>query len=164
MKKIHLLFTLALGMIFTACEKDYNNQTAECFRVKIVDQVCNTVVLQILDSNQYALGVNGYEKNGIRYNHVFTTTLNCDDAQAYANRQQIEGGTPTFYVRLESKKREDDCVTCSGTIPNPPQQFHSVVLNNGMSHNKNDSLTHSPHQNTTTRASIMIAHLYRPKY
>lgn len=128
MKKITLLVTLALGIAFTGCEKDRDDQTSECFRVKIIDQVCNTVVLQIMDSDHYSLGVNGYVKDGIRYDHVFATTLSCEEAQAYANLKYKEGSVPEFYVRLGSKNPEDDCVSCSATLPNPPGKFHSIVM------------------------------------
>ncbi len=130
-----MLFLLVLGM--SACEKNEQKSLNGCIQVTVLDAICNTAVLQILDPAYYHLGVNGYQKNGITYDHVFTTVFPCKLPQNNTGRPNQGIADKPFYVKLLEQPEPGDpnCGTCLAIVSNAPDKLLYVSASDNCSVN-----------------------------
>lgn len=126
MKRNSFIMLAALNLLLlTACEKNDPKKTDGCIQVKLLDAVCNSAVLQILDPDYYHLGVNGYQKNGVTYDHVFSTVLPCKLPDSSFNGRPSQGvADKPFYVNIIDQPEPSDpnCVSCAAVVNNAPNK------------------------------------------
>ncbi|TDO28574.1 hypothetical protein [Sediminibacterium goheungense] len=129
MKKSFSPLLIVCSLVFiVACEKNETTQSKDCVPVKILDVVCNSAVLQITDPAYYHLGVNGYEKNGITYDHVFTTILPCKLPSNNNSRPNMGVADKPFYVQILDQPEASDpnCGSCAAIVSNAPNKLWYV--------------------------------------
>ncbi len=122
-----ILFCLVLA-VGTGCQKTNTELPDQSFRIKIIDEICGSAVVQIQDTAFYEYGVNGYVKADSTYDHVFTTRFSCSDM---AKMQTLTADRSGLVVRVKLIKEaqpEPDCVTCAAVVPNAPNRFHLVAF------------------------------------
>ena len=118
---ISLILLLSLG--FSACDKSSSELQDQCFEVKILNEICGNAVVQILDPKLFDYGENGYQLDGISYNHVFTTRFSCADmSKMSASASSLKG----LQIKVKATDRHVDdpyCTRCAATISNAPHKF-----------------------------------------
>jgi len=122
-----ILFCLALaaGM---GCEKTNSGLPDQSFRIKIIDEICGSAVVQIQDAAFYEYGVNGYVKSDSTYDHVFTTRFSCSDLAKMQTLTADKSGLVVKVKLIKEAQPEPDCVTCAAVVPNAPNRFHLVAF------------------------------------
>ena len=128
-----LFLFLAMG-----CEKTEQNNNQGCVQVKVLDAICNTAVLQILDPNYYHLGENGYQKDGITYDHVFGTVFPCKlPNNNLVGRPNQGAADKPFYVKIIDQPEPSDpnCGTCLAVVSNAPNKWLHVSISQQCSSN-----------------------------
>jgi len=122
-----LLMSFCL-ILFAACEKTEATNPEGCVQVRILDQVCNSAVLQITDPAYYNLGVNGYQKDGITYDHVFTTIFSCQALSNNNMRPNMGVADKPFYVQILEQPEAGDpnCGSCAAIVSNAPNKLIHV--------------------------------------
>lgn len=132
MKRISFIILSSLLLLALAgCEKNDHNNTDGCIQVKVLDAVCNSAVLQILDPDYYHLGVNGYQKNGVIYDHVFTTVFPCKlPDNVYSGRPNQGVADKPYYVKIIDQPEPSDpnCMTCAAIVSNAPNKFLHISV------------------------------------
>jgi hypothetical protein len=108
---------------FSACDKSSSELQDQCFEVKILNEICGNAVVQILDPKLFDYGENGYQLDGISYNHVFTTRFSCADmSKMSASASSLKG----LQIKVKATDRHEDdpyCTRCAATISNAPHKF-----------------------------------------
>ena len=132
MKRNSFIILTSLFLFLSAgCEKTERNNTEGCVQVKVLDAVCNTAVLQILDPDYYHLGENGYQKDGITYDHVFGTVFPCKLPNNNLSVRQNQGvADKPFYVKIIDQPEPSDpnCGTCLAVVSNAPSKWLHVSV------------------------------------
>lgn len=126
MKKSFSILLMAFSLAFlTACEKTEETHPEGCVQVKILDAVCRSAVLQITDPAYYHLGVNGYVKNGVTYDHVFTTIFPCKLPSDSIIRPNTGVADRPFYVQILEQPEASDpnCGSCMAVVSNAPNKI-----------------------------------------
>lgn len=123
MKLTQLSLILLLPLIFSACGKSSSELQDQCFEVKILNEICGTAVVQILDPKLFEYGENSYQLDGVSYDHVFTTRFSCADmSEMSATASSLKG----LQIKVKATDRHEDdayCTRCAATIANAPQKF-----------------------------------------
>lgn len=111
-------------VLILGCEKNEKIHPTGCVQVRILDAVCNSAVLQITDPAYYELGVNGYQKDGIIYDHVFSTILPCTIPSDNSTRPNMGVADKPFYVQILEQPEASDpnCVSCMAVVANAPNK------------------------------------------
>ncbi|TAG12170.1 MAG: hypothetical protein EAZ35_10885 [Sphingobacteriia bacterium] len=107
-----LLLTLIIFVFASSCEKTEPESQSNTFKVKILSEICNTAIVQILDSNYYHLGVSGYTSTGIKFDHVFNTKFTCEDMQKMQTLTASRAGLVVSIKTVKEPKLEPGCVLC----------------------------------------------------
>lgn len=125
MKKIFLPALTCLALILTGCEKteEEEEELQECFKVKILDEVCGTAVVQIQDEAYFKYGVNGYQPDGVTYDHVFSTELSCADLSRFKTFAASLRGLVVDVKMLKQMEYDPACVRCDAIVPNAPVKW-----------------------------------------
>ena len=116
-----------LILFFSACEKNNTDLASKCFNIKILDELCGTAVVQILDSAYFEYGVNGYVLNGVTYDHVFTTSFSCQELGKYQTFAAGYHGL-ALKVQLTTSPTPSNCVRCAAVVPNAPNRYQHVKV------------------------------------
>lgn len=132
MKRNSFIILTSLFLFLSAgCEKTEQASTEGCIQVKVLDAVCNTAVLQILDPKYYYLGENGYQKDGITYDHVFSTVIPCKSINVNVPGRPIQGAADKpFFVKIIDQPEPSDpnCGTCFAVVSNAPSKWLHISL------------------------------------
>lgn len=137
-RKSAILLSSLFLLIFTSCEKNEQNNAEGCVQVKVLDALCNTAVLQILDPDYYHLGVNGYQKNGVTYDHVFATVFPCKLYATTLPGRPVQGvADKPLYVKIIDQPEPSDpnCGTCAAVVSNAPNKWLHVSVSQQCSSN-----------------------------
>lgn len=126
MKKIIVSALTCVTLILTGCEKTEEELLQQCFKVKILDEVCGTAVMQIQDEAYYKYGVNGYQLDGVTYDHVFSTELSCADLSKFQTLAPSLRGLVVNIKILKQKEYDPACVRCAAIVPNAPAKWIPV--------------------------------------
>ncbi len=128
MKLTYASLILLFSLIFSACDKSSGELQDQCFEVKILTEICGNAVVQILDPKLYAYGENGYQLQGVTYDHVFTTIFSCADmSKMFATTSSLKG----LRIKVRATERHEDeayCIRCAAAIANAPQKFTLLKL------------------------------------
>lgn len=125
MKKSYSFLLMAFCLVFlTACEKNEETHPEGCVQVRLLDAICRSAVLQITDPAYYHLGVNGYVKDGVTYDHVFTTIFPCTLPSDNSARPNMGVADKPFYVQILEQPEASDpnCVSCMAVVANAPNK------------------------------------------
>lgn len=135
-----IILTSLFLFLSVGCEKNEQNNTEGCIQVKVLDVLCNSAVLQILDPDYYHLGVNGYQKNGITYDHVFATVLTCKLPFTDTLYRADQGVTDRpLYIKIIDQPEPSDpnCVSCAAIVSNAPSKWLHISIAQECSSNSN---------------------------
>jgi hypothetical protein len=83
------------------------------------------------EQNYYHLGVNGYQKNGITYDHVFATVFPCKSSTSTFPGTPDEGAADKpFYVKIIDQPEPGDpnCGTCLAVVSNAPNKWLHISV------------------------------------
>lgn len=123
MKKIILAAVVCFTTILTGCEKTEEELLAQCFKVKILNEVCGTAVVQIQDPEYFKYGVNGYQLDGVTYDHVFSTELSCADLTKLQTFAASLRGLVVDVKMLKQMEYDPACTRCAAVVPNAPAKW-----------------------------------------
>jgi hypothetical protein len=123
MKRIILSTFTCLALVFSSCEKTEEELLNHCFKVKILDEVCGTAVVQIQDEEYYKYGVDGYQLEGVTYNHVFSTELSCADLTKFKTLAASLRGLVVDVKMLKQAEYDPACIRCAAIVPNAPAKW-----------------------------------------
>lgn len=117
-----------LGILQVACNKKDDLATAT-FRVKIIKEVCNDAIVQLIDTSYKQYAENGFAFERQNYNHVFFTRFSCADRTKMQTLTSDLTGLVITIKLLNQAKSEPDCGTCAATVSSRPNksQFIEVV-------------------------------------
>lgn len=105
MKLNSITLLLLLSFSLWSCDKSSDELKDECLEVKILDEICGNAVVQILDPKLYEYGENGYQLDGVTYDHVFATRLSCADmSKLYATSSSLKG----VQVKVKATETHED--------------------------------------------------------
>lgn len=110
-------------VLFSGCEKTEEELFNQCFKVKILNEVCGTAVVQILDADYYQYGVNGYQLDGVTYDHVFSTELSCADLTKFQTFAASLRGLVVDVKMLKQMEYDPTCIRCAAVVPNAPAKW-----------------------------------------
>lgn len=131
MKLTFINLLLLLSLVFSACDKSSSDLKDQCVEVKILNEICGNAVVQILDPKLYDYGENGYQLDGVTYDHVFSTRFSCSDlSKMYANASSLKG----LQINVQATDRHEDdayCTRCAATIADAPQKFTLLKIASG---------------------------------
>ncbi len=117
-----------IGLLQLSCTKkdDLNNAT---FKVKIIKEVCNDSIVQLIDTSYKQYTENGFAFEGQNYNHVFFTRFSCADRTKMQTLTSDLTGLVITVKLINQAKSEPDCGTCAATVSSRPNksQFIEVV-------------------------------------
>ena len=128
MKNILATLLLSFFLMGISCEKTGVTYTTEPFRVKIISEICGTAVVQIQDEVFYKYGTDGFIKEGVTYNHVFTTQFSCADLAKLQSLTANKTGLVIKIQLINSAIVEPNCVRCEATVSNAPSLFQHLSL------------------------------------
>lgn len=123
MKKIVLSALTSMVLILSGCEKTEEELLQQCFKVKILDEICGTAVVQIQDEAYFTYGVNGYQLDGVTYNHVFSTELSCADLTKFKTLAASLRGLVVDVKMLKQMEYDPACTRCAAIVPNAPPKW-----------------------------------------
>ncbi|HCL05251.1 MAG TPA: hypothetical protein DHW64_04480 [Chitinophagaceae bacterium] len=123
MKKIILSALTCLTLILSGCDKTEEELLQQCFKVKILDEVCGTAVVQIQDEAYFKYGVNGYQLDGVTYDHVFSTELSCADLTKFQTLAASLRGLVVDVKMLKQMEYDPACTRCAAIVPNAPAKW-----------------------------------------
>jgi hypothetical protein len=111
---------LVLSGFSCAKHEETNNL---CIKAKLLTEICGQAVFQILDSEHFHLGENGWEFNGSKIDHVFYTELGCEDLKI-----KLTSGSEVSLL-IKSKREDRNCAICEAALLSRPKttQFIKVV-------------------------------------
>ena len=128
MKKTLAIVLISIGFIGISCEKTEVAYITTPFKVKIIGEICGNAVVQIQDTAFYQYGMDGFTKDGVSYNHVFTTQFSCSDLEKLQTLTANKTGLVVKVQLLNSAKSEPNCVKCEAAVPNAPSLFQHIAL------------------------------------
>ncbi|MFZ6025739.1 MAG: hypothetical protein ACOYVG_14920 [Bacteroidota bacterium] len=123
MKRIILSTLTCLALVFSGCEKTEEELLQQCFKVKILDEVCGTAVVQIQNEEYFKYGVNGYQLEDVTYDHVFSTELSCTDLTKFKTLAASLRGLVVNVKMLKQMEYDPACVRCAAIVPNAPAKW-----------------------------------------
>lgn len=126
MKKI--MIALLLTSVWMGCEPSLTEFPSDCIRVKVIDNVCGNVVLQIQDDKYKPLG-EGWVLNGVAYSGCFFSMLDCATTDGPAS--EYFNQSDPFDIRIVGAGIAQDpgvCIRCLAMIGNPPSKVYQVKV------------------------------------
>lgn len=130
MKSILLAAITTLTLVFSGCEKNDEALLKKKFKIKILDEVCGTAVVQIQDEDYYRFGVDGYELDGVTYDHVFSTELSCADLSKFKTFAPSLRGLVVDVKILKQMEYDPACIRCASIVPNAPAKWVPIKYSN----------------------------------
>lgn len=130
MKKIILATLICFTTIFSGCEKTEEELLQQCFKAKILDEICGTAVLQIQDPAYYQFGIDGYQLDGVTYDHVFSTELSCADLGSLQTNNTLLRGREINIKILKQAQYDPACIRCASLVLNAPAKWIPIKLSN----------------------------------
>lgn len=128
MKRYVLASLLISSLLFSGCEKKDEQLLEKCVQVKILDELCGTAVMQILDEDYFRFGVDGYQKDGVTYDHVFSTELSCADITKFQTLAASLKGLVVNVKMLKQAQYDPACTKCAAVVPNAPAKWIPVAF------------------------------------
>lgn len=126
MKKI--MIALLVTSVWMGCEPSLTEFPSDCIRVKVINNVCGNVVLQIQDDNYKPLG-EGWELNGVTYSGCFFSVLDC--ATTDGPDREYFNQSDAFNIRIVGDGITQDsgvCARCRAIIGNPPSKVYQIKV------------------------------------
>jgi hypothetical protein len=126
MKKM-LFAILAFSFLQISCNKE-DDLTTDTFQVKIIKEICNDAIVQLVDSTSKANAENGFAFEGRTYNNVFFTTFSCaDKVKMQTPTNDLTGLVITVKI-LKTPKEDPDCGRCLATVNSRPVKSNHIEV------------------------------------
>ena len=115
---------------FVACEDTVTiDEPGECIEVKLVYELCNQAVLQLLSPNTLQIELGTYELEGATYENVFKTFFHCEQMS------QLPDGNSSFKISLITEEdwqdlfaNEKECFYCEPLVAGHLPFTHVQIL------------------------------------
>lgn len=132
MKRTVYFFLGILFTAFVACEDVATiDEPVDCVEVKLVYELCNQAVLQLLSPNTSGLELGTYEQDGVTYENVFKTFFHCEQMS------QLPSDSTSFRIRPVSEEdwqnliaTERECSYCEPLVAGHLPFTHVQILEN----------------------------------
>ena len=123
MKRSYLFLAgFVLAFLASCDDASPNLASGECTEVRLVAELCNQAVLQVVGTNTGGVELGSIEIDGTVYNNVFKTFFHCQqmpDVDLDGNNFNIRPISKTDWEALIIQP--DDCAVCepllAGTLP-----------------------------------------------
>lgn len=117
-----------LGLLQLSCTKK-DDLTTATFQVKIIKEVCNDAIVQLIDTSYKQYTENGFAFEGKTYDHVFFTRFSCKDRTKMQTLTSDLTGLVVTVKLLKAPKEEPNCGSCRATVSSRPakSQFIEIV-------------------------------------
>ena len=126
MNIFRILLLVGVVTSFIACEKE----TTTTFEIEILDEICGTAVVKILDSEAYQYGEDDLDFRERQVDHVFYTQFDCE-AMAKFNklaRPSLVGLRVEVQIVKEDAVETAPCITCLAIVSQAPATKHQVKV------------------------------------
>lgn len=119
------LFILGLSQLSCAKKDDLNTAT---FQVKIIKEICNDAIVQIIDTNYKQYAENGFVFEGKIYDHVFFTRFSCEDRTKMQTLASDLTGIVITVKLLQNPKEDPNCGSCRATVSSRPNKSNFIEV------------------------------------
>ena len=122
MKKLLILICTASIVTLQSCDDGLTEPLAHCTEVKVITELCNQAVIQVINPESIQVELGSIEIDGVNYNNVFKTFFHCEQMP----NVPMDGSVFRIKPISESIWRSlwnssDDCVVCepllAGELP-----------------------------------------------
>ena len=125
--KSYLFAIIVLCSLQLSCTKNDELETA-IFRVKIIKEICNDSIVQLVDTQSKEYAENNFDFNGIKYDNVFFTTFSCaDKAKMQTPTNDLTGLVITVKI-LKAPKEDPNCGRCLATLATRPNKANYIEV------------------------------------
>ena len=116
-----------LGLLQLSCTKK-DDLTTATFQVKIIKEVCNDAIVQLIDTSYKQYTENGFAFEGKTYDHVFFTRFSCVDRTKMQTLTSDLTGLVVTVKLLNQAKSEPNCGTCAATVSSRPSKSQIIEV------------------------------------
>ncbi|MEO0066280.1 MAG: hypothetical protein RI983_1606 [Bacteroidota bacterium] len=110
-----------------SCTKN-DNLTNTAFRVKIIKEVCNDAIVQLVDKQSTVYAENDFSFEGKYYDNVFFTTFRCADKAKIQTLTSDLSGLVITVKLLNAAMDDPNCGRCLATVNNRPGKFNLIEV------------------------------------
>ena len=125
--RIFIIGIIAFSFLQLSCTKD-DNLTNTTFRVKIIREVCNDAIVQLVDKQSSAIAENGFPFEGKTYDNVFFTTFSCADRAKMQTLTSDLTGLVITVKLLSAPKEDPNCARCLATVNSRPAKSNFIEV------------------------------------
>ncbi|MBA4259762.1 MAG: hypothetical protein C0446_11410 [Chitinophaga sp.] len=126
MKKM-LFAILAFSFLQISCNKE-DDLTTDTFQVKIIKEICNDAIVQLVDTQSKEYAENNFDFDGVKYNNVFFTTFSCaDKVKMQTPTNDLTGLVITVKI-LKTPKEDPNCGRCLATVNSRPVKSNHIEV------------------------------------
>ncbi|WP_026763003.1 hypothetical protein [Sediminibacterium salmoneum] len=125
--RIFIIGIIAFSFLQLSCTKN-DNLTNTTFRVKIIKEVCNDAIVQLVDKQSSEIAENGFAFEGKTYNNVFFTTFSCADRNKMQTLTSDLTGLVITVKLLSAPKDEPNCGRCRATVGSRPGKSNYIEV------------------------------------
>ncbi len=122
-----LITLMMVGFFHLACNQK-DDLTTATFRVKIIKEVCNDAIVQLIDSTYKQYAENGFMLEGKIYDQVFFTRFSCQDRTKMQTLTSDLTGLVVTVKLLNQAKSDPNCVTCAATVSSRPSKSQIIEV------------------------------------
>ena len=122
-----LIAILAFSFLQISCNKE-DDLTTTTFRVKIIKEICNDAIVQLVDSTSKANAEDGFVFEGRTFDNVFFTTFSCaDKAKMQTLTSDLTGLVITVKL-LQAPKEDPNWGSCRATVSSRPNKSNFIEV------------------------------------
>lgn len=109
-------FTLITGLVLillVSCNETVLDEPVDCVEVKVITELCNQAVIQLVSPNNAQVELGTIEIDGVNYNNVFKTFFHCQqmpDVPLDGTTFKIRPIDETTWQSLITQP--DECAVC----------------------------------------------------
>lgn len=122
-----IISILSFSLLQISCTKN-DNLSLATFRVKIIKEICNDAILQLVDKKSTEYAEDNFVFEGQTLDNVFFTTFSCQDKAKLQTLTSDLSGT-VITVRLTKEQKEDpNCGRCRATVSSRPSKTNFIEV------------------------------------
>jgi hypothetical protein len=122
-----ILTLLSFSLLQLSCTKN-DDLTVATFRVKIIKEICNDAILQLVDTKSSEYAENNFVFEGQTLDDVFFTTFSCEDRAKLQTLTSDLTGTVITVRLLKTQKEDPNCGRCRATVSSRPNKSNYVEV------------------------------------
>ena len=130
-RSISLLFGLVLAVLVACDEEPLIDVAIDCVEVRVVTELCNQAVIQVVNPGNTDITLSSYEFDGVTYNNVFKTFFHCQQMP----NVPLDG--TSFYIQAINEEawkanntNNEDCFYCEPLLAGELPFSYVEIVNN----------------------------------